>query len=819
MTRLRAHTLKTRVVAGTLGLLLAVVLVLGALVYVITRAHLRALVVQQQESTVALLVELIDQTVRERLTVLSHQAQALGPGQLKASPQALGLQLRALNPDRRLFTGGVLVLNPQGHVLAVDEPSHRLPNDLDLVSVRRVLQTGQAAVGQAFITPKPQARVLLGLAAPIKNTAGQVVAVLLGLTRLDEANFLDPVSARGYGLGGGFLIADPQLRRIIVSSERNRLMELLPAPGLSPTLDRLLTGEATSVEFTNPAGVHVLSSDRGVPSTGWVAAAYLPVSEAFAPIAATLRAVLLGMAALGALAAVLSWLWLRRALRPLERTVALLRDPQRQVADLRAALPEGELGELVSAFASLIDRLNLREADLRHTSHMLERTEAMAHIGSWSWRLTDDVLSWSPELYAIFQRDPALGPLDMQALTSAFTAQDHARVMNVMRSALRGLEPPDLKLAVQRPDGSTRTCVLRVRATPNPDDQVARLFGSLQDVSEDAQIQLALERAWMIFQHAREGILITDAQERILDNNPAFSRITGYGRAELRQCTPRLLKSGRHDAAFFAEMWGTLTEQGHWSGDIWNRRKDGSEFPASVHIAAVRDPNGQTTHYVGLMTDITARKALEDQVRELAFVDALTGLPNRRLLIERVSQALRLTRRHTSCGALMFIDLDNFKPLNDTHGHALGDLLLVEVAHRLRAQVRETDTVARLGGDEFVVLLPELPPADPRALALAVAEKLRAALSEVYGLTNAQGQPVLHHCSASVGLCLFDTHDSDTDRVLERADAAMYAAKLAGRNRVACSAGEAPASPDPKTKPEPQPDPATASSPAPAAGP
>ncbi len=330
---------------------------------------------------------------------------------------------------------------------------------------------------------------------------------------------------------------------------------------------------------------------------------------------------------------------------------------------------------------------------------------------------------------------------------------------------------------------------VEVNATVNPAGD-AEFFVFLRDISQRKQAELELRMLASVFSHAYEGITITDAAGDILDVNKAFCRITGYSREEAIGRNPRLLKSDRQDAAFYEAMWHDLTNIGHWSGEIWNRRKNGEVYAELLNISAVRDEHGNTRHYVGLFSDISARKVMEDRVRQLAFFDALTELPNRRLLADRLGQAMLLNQRSGHYGALMFLDLDNFKPLNDTHGHATGDLLLIEVARRLKACVRQVDTVARIGGDEFVVMLSELDTCaeKSRQQAQILAENVRQSIARPYLLTikhhGAADSQVEHRCSASIGVAMFASNDNNQERALKHADSAMYQAKDAGRNCV-----------------------------------
>lgn len=300
----------------------------------------------------------------------------------------------------------------------------------------------------------------------------------------------------------------------------------------------------------------------------------------------------------------------------------------------------------------------------------------------------------------------------------------------------------------------------------------------------DAQLKLAAS----VFSHSREGITIADATGLILDVNAAFSRITGYSREEVVGQNSRMLQSGRHNAAFYTAMWDDLLTRNYWAGEIWNRHKNGEMYAEMLTISVVRDGQGAVQRFVALFSDITERKAMEEQVHRLAFYDVLTGLPNRRMLDDRLTHTMAASKRSGLYGALMFLDLDNFKPLNDQYGHWVGDLLLMEVARRLSACVREVDTVARFGGDEFVVMLSELDAdaAVSTEQARGVAEKIRASLALPYNLTLARsGQDastVVHHCTASVGVVVFVDHEASQGEILKRADIAMYQAKDAGRN-------------------------------------
>jgi diguanylate cyclase (GGDEF)-like protein/PAS domain S-box-containing protein len=278
---------------------------------------------------------------------------------------------------------------------------------------------------------------------------------------------------------------------------------------------------------------------------------------------------------------------------------------------------------------------------------------------------------------------------------------------------------------------------------------------------------------------AQVGIVVTDSEGVILRINRAFTEITGYSAEDAVGQTPRLLKSGRHDATFYAAMWKHIRGSGVWQGEIWDRRKNGEIYPKWLTITAIKGDDGVPTHYVGTQIDITESKAAEEEIKTLAFYDPLTRLPNRRLLLERVRHALATSLRTQRHGALLFIDLDNFKMLNDTRGHDTGDLLLQQVAQRLSICVREGDTVARLGGDEFVVMLEDLSNETSEAATHVemVGEKLLAALNQIFEINGLE-----HKNTASVGVTVFGREHETIEDLLKKADFAMYQAKAAGRN-------------------------------------
>ncbi len=367
-----------------------------------------------------------------------------------------------------------------------------------------------------------------------------------------------------------------------------------------------------------------------------------------------------------------------------------------------------------------------------------------------------------------------------QITWSGLTHADDREADQVERARLESGEIGELvrEMRLQRRDGSVVWVNVTVSPMGTGGSAATHNIVIVQDITERRRTDQELRIAATAFE-SEEGMMVTDANEIILRVNHAFTTITGYRAEEVLGRTPRMLKSGHHDRAFYRQMWETLERDKYWQGEIWNRRKSGEIFPIWQTISAVMAPDGRVSHYVSAFTDISERKEAEEKIRNLAFYDPLTQLPNRRLLIERLGLALGASARHRRRGALLFLDLDDFKVLNDTEGHDLGDQLLVEVARRLRATVREGDTVARLGGDEFVVMLEDLSEDDAAATAQAetVGQKIREAAAQPYVLKGHD-----YHGTVSIGICLIRDGRETVDDLLKRADVAMYQAKSGGRN-------------------------------------
>ena len=280
--------------------------------------------------------------------------------------------------------------------------------------------------------------------------------------------------------------------------------------------------------------------------------------------------------------------------------------------------------------------------------------------------------------------------------------------------------------------------------------------------------------ALQVLDRLPESVVVTDPSGTILYVNEAFTKVTGYAGSEAVGQNPRILKSGRHDEEFYRHMWQSIREMGFWHGEIWNKRKNGEIYLENLSVSAVKDAEGRPTHYLGVFSDITDKRAAEERLRFLAYYDFLTGIPNRTLAVNRLSQALSHARRRHKMVAVLFMDLDLFKKVNDSMGHNMGDQLLRAVAVRLKLCVREEDTVARMGGDEFAIILPDILNRDD---ASKVANKI---LDRVGQPVNAEGVELF--ITPSIGISFYPADAENAEVLLKCADQAMYRAKDRGRN-------------------------------------
>ncbi|MEO8409834.1 MAG: EAL domain-containing protein, partial [Propionivibrio sp.] len=464
------------------------------------------------------------------------------------------------------------------------------------------------------------------------------------------------------------------------------------------------------------------------------------------------------------------WWLLRRQLFGLESTARSLAAMAEERLPLQP-LPIGrndEIGQLIHSFNHLIDALGQREATLKQ---ILDTSSVAIFLLDTNGRITlanqsmADMFGWPAA--------QLVGKEYVELVHPDARTEGRRKMLALLASEVASV---DVDRRYWRRDESQFWGHLTGRRFYDADGSERGLVGVIVDIDVRKHAEEQLMLAASVFSHAREGITITATDGTILDINESFTRITGYGRSEAIGGNPRMLRSSLHPPEFYVALWGDLLGKGYWHGEIWNRRKNGEIYAEILTISAVRDEQGRPQHYVALFTDITPMKEHAEQLERMAHYDALTKLPNRALLADRLHQAMVHAQRQQKLLAVAYLDLDGFKAINDGHGHQIGDQFLIVLAGRMKKTLRESDTLARLGGDEFVAVLLDL---DDVAASEPMLSRLLAAAAQAVTL----GDQVLQ-VSASLGVAFFPQADEvDADQLLRQADQAMYQAKLAGKNR------------------------------------
>ena len=422
----------------------------------------------------------------------------------------------------------------------------------------------------------------------------------------------------------------------------------------------------------------------------------------------------------------------------------------------------------------------LLEARQRAEAISAELAKSERFIRSVTDALPSMISRWDRQMQCQFANKPFLKwfgrtPQDMVGLplSTMLGASLFEKNLANIQGVLAG-EHQEFELAIARPDGSVGYVLTNYIPDIDPNGQVQGFFVLATDITRLREADAAIRLSASVFEATTEGIMVTDTAATIVSVNSAFTAITGYTSKEVVGENARILKSGRHDVAFFGDMFQQLQATKLWKGEVWSKRKDGSIFLERLSISSICNEAGEVSRYVGVIADITEQWDKEQLVQHMALHDGLTGLPNRTLLMERLSQLMAKTVRESRNIALMFLDLDGFKSVNDTYGHEVGDLVLKTVSARLLGLLRSSDTVARLGGDEFVILLDN--PESCEKIAMVAAR----VIEEVNGPMNFDGTTA--HVGTSIGIATFQHDGMSAADLLKRADDAMYIAKKSGKN-------------------------------------
>jgi diguanylate cyclase (GGDEF)-like protein/PAS domain S-box-containing protein len=424
-----------------------------------------------------------------------------------------------------------------------------------------------------------------------------------------------------------------------------------------------------------------------------------------------------------------------------------------------------------------ITGVKLAEMALRDREQRLSRVIEGSDQGYWDWNIQTNLFQVSPRWETMLGYEPGEMQVSPERWVEIVHPEDFPRTMQSVERHLRGETPMhESEIRCKHKSGSWRWILTRGKVvTRDGEGKPLMMSGTHTDIDERKAMELSQRDALTVFASSYEGIMVVDASGLITRINPAFTRITGYRDDEVVGKSPRTLASGRHDTRFYREMWDCIESTGFWSGEIWNRRKNGEVFAQILSISRVADNNGKVQNYIGMFSDISQIKAHEEELDRAAHYDPLTGAPNRRLLADRLTQSIARADRSELSLAVCYLDLDGFKAVNDRYGHSAGDKLLLAVTENLKQVLRADDTLARLGGDEFVLLLSDI--GSPEECSLI----LERVLLSVNKPTELEGNTVA--VSASIGVSLYPQDHGDADILMRHADQAMYLAKEAGKNR------------------------------------
>ncbi|MCX5875969.1 MAG: EAL domain-containing protein [Deltaproteobacteria bacterium] len=422
---------------------------------------------------------------------------------------------------------------------------------------------------------------------------------------------------------------------------------------------------------------------------------------------------------------------------------------------------------LLIARQQTADRIRLSEANLA-------KAQQIAQLGYWDWHILGNTLFWSDEVYRIFGLVPTAISPTYDEFLSYLHPDDRPRIEEAVGQSLASKAPYSIEHRVIRQDGTLRVVHEQGEVEFDASGQAVRMFGTTQDITLLKHSEQQLTLAARVFDNSIEGITVTDAFGVIQSVNRGFTHITGYAPEEAVGNKPSILKSDRHDAAFYQAMWQTLLATGRWEGEIWNRRKNGEVYPEWLNITAITDDFGQTSHHVAVFHDMSEIRGIEEKLHFQANHDALTSLPNRTLMLDRLAVAIGHAQSQKRLVAVLTLDLDNFKHVNDSLGHTVGDVLLQQVAERLKKCVAPDITVARLGGDDFAILIEQLASEQE---AVRVAQTIIAAFAAPFNLAVYETVVTI-----SVGISFFPADGADADTLLKNAELAMYRAKEEGKN-------------------------------------
>ncbi len=733
---------------------------------------------KQQYTTVQAFALYIDADLTSKLKAITVVAGVTPPEVLADSSSAQKF-LATRTGILSLFDDGLMLLSAEGRLLA-EIPfvsSQRL--NQDYASSPFFQQAAKAAgpiISEPFSSIKPNPQHVIELMAPVRDASGKIYGYLCGGMTLNGDNSLGNIAKRQVGESGYFYVYS-QDRTILVHRDNTRMMQKDVPLGANRLFDRALQGFDGSGETVNSRGLYSMSSFQHLKAATWILAANLPMKEVLAPFYTTQRLIILIITICGLGALFFSWWALFRFTAPLQRFADHMKEYSMTGVPLEEANGP-ELNFVISKFNKLLEQIQASQAELA-ANEELQRTLINASPDIICFK--DDQGRWllaNEADLTLFQLEGVAYQGKKDSELAEYTPFYHDAFLACERTDEKTWEHGGILISEEViPVSEKENKIFEVIKSPlfHPDGRRKALVVIGRDISARKKSEYRLHQLSQAVEQCPVSIVITDTAGTIEFVNPAFTQHTGYTFEEAIGKNPRILKTDKNLPETYVKLWQTISSGKVWEGEFYNIKKNGEEFIEHAIISPVLNDKGEITHYMAIKEDISAKKQSDEIIWRQANFDQLTGLPNRRLFLYRLKNALPFTHRDRSSIALIFLDLDRFKEVNDTLGHDQGDILLIEVARRLLECVRDTDTVARFGGDEFILLLTSI---KLETGIDKVTKKILESLKRPYYFN--------HHTvtciSASIGVTTCPEDADDISDLLKNADRAMYLAKASGRN-------------------------------------
>ncbi len=771
-------TITTRIGAViSLGIISSILVIVIGTVTFLKKEYLTTFG-RQQFTTVQAFAFLLDAELTNKLKAVTVESEVMSSEILLDTTSAQKF-LSNRTGILSLFDDGLMILSAEGRLLA-EMPFiswERIEKDYSKYPFFQQAQNvASPLISEPFFSIKPDRRPIIEFIAPIYGAKGKISGYLCGGLTLNGDNVFGNIARRELGDNGYFYVYSRD-RTILIHHDSTRMMRKDVPQGANRLFDPALQGVDGSGDILNSKGLYIMASFQHLQAAPWVLAANLPMQEVLAPFYATRRLIIMTIIVCGVGVFLFTWWSLFRFMAPLHRFIAHMKACG-EGRDLPFEHDSGpELTLLSTIFNQMLARMKESRVELS-SNEELQRTLLNASPDIICFK--DDQGRW------LLANETALTLFQLQGVAYQGKKNSELAVSSPFgHDAFLADEMTDEKAwkhgamltteeTIFTPDKEKRIFEMIKAPLFHPDGERKAIVIIGHDISARKKNEEDLRKLSQAIEQCPVSIIITDIKGNIEFVNPQFSRLTGYTLAEVVGKNPSILKTDKTPPDVFAQLWQTISSGKVWEGDFYNQKRNGEQFIEHAIMAPIFNENGKITHYMAITEDITARKQSEEVIWRQANFDTLTQLPNRRFFLYRLQNEIDSVKRDKPSLALLFLDLDHFKEVNDSLGHEYGDLLLIEAAQRILACVRDTDTVSRFGGDEFIVLLTNI----KLDVGIGkVTKKIIDAMQQPFHLNNE-----VVSISVSIGSTTCPEDSTNISTLLRNADKAMYLAKNAGRN-------------------------------------